>query len=198
MSILIPWNRIAGLTIRPQLFSGDQEGSLGGASLPIPRLGDRFAVDVTTTQLRQDAESRHLIARLFQASTLDARISLNAPNAGSSLGARGAVVDGVNQSGSTLKVRGMTPRTALLYGNFFHIAHAGSLYLYMVAAQVIADGLGSATVPIWPMLRFLTTDGDPCEFENPMIAGKLTGFDKGASFSRNSTSPIQFSISERA
>ncbi len=198
MSVLLSWSRIATLTIRPQLFSGDQEGSLGGPTLPVPRMGDRFAVDLTTTQLGQDAESRQFVAKLFQATTLDARIPLCAPNAGAIFGARGAIVDGAGQSGSSVAVRGMRPWTELLAGNFFHIGHADTFFIYMIAGRIMADGAGKALVPIWPMLRFLTVDGETCEFEEPVIAGKLTGFDKGASFSKNRTDPIQFSISERA
>ncbi len=86
MSVFIPWYRIADLAIRPRLFSGNQEGVLGGEDLPIPRMGDRFAVDIVTSQLRQDAASRDLIGLLMEATTADARIELRLPNAPRPLG----------------------------------------------------------------------------------------------------------------
>lgn len=196
MSIEIPLARIKDIQIRPLNFSGTQEGTLGGPSLAIPRLGDRFAVDITTTQLRQDAESRLLIAALFQATTDDARIRLRQPNRRS----KGfpAVVDGNGQSGRTLNVRGLPGRAAFDQGEFFSIVHSGQRYVYMTAGAVIAGADGRVALPIWPMLRTLTIDASTCEFIAPYIEGQLVGFDKGAGFEKNRTKPLTFSIVERA
>ncbi len=196
MSVLIPWVRIADLTIRPRLFSGNQEGVLGGEDLPIPRLGDRFAVDVVTAQLRQDAQSRELIALLMEATTADARIELRLPNRPKPIGS-GIVVDGAGQAGSTLNVRGAYRQTEFVHGRFFSIVHAGIHHVHMVRGRVVAGADGRAAVPIWPMLRFITTDADKCAFDQPMIEGQLVGFDKGAGFERNRTKPLTFSIQER-
>jgi hypothetical protein len=196
LSVFIPWTRIADLQVRPRLFSGNQEGVLGGADLQIPRMGDRFVVDVSTSQLRQDAESRLLIAALMEATTADARIELRMPNA-SPLAISDGLVSGAGQAGTTLMVRDLEANTAIPRGNFFSIMHGGVHYLHMVRVQAVADQYGNASVPIWPMLRFLTTDGDACHFVVPMIEGQLVGFDKGAGFERNRTKPLSFSIQER-
>ena len=196
MSVSISCTRIAGLDIRPRLFSGNQEGVLGGADLPIPRMGDRFAVDVLTAQLRQDAESRLLIAMLMEATTADARIELRLPNAPRPIGG-GIVADGAGQLGSTLMLRGAFRQTAFLHGRFFSIVHAGIHHVHMVREQVIADASGRVALPIWPMLRFQTADGDACHFDRPMIEGQLIGFDKGAGFERTRTKPLSFTIQER-
>lgn len=196
MSVEIPLTRIKDIQIRPVNFSGTQEGTLGGPSLPIPRVGDRFAVDVTTTQLRQDAESRQLIAALFQATTDDARIRIIQPNRRP--GGFGAIVNGSGQSGRALSVRGLPANAAFETGEFFSIIHNLQRYVYMTAGRAIAGGDGRATVPIWPMLRALTIDTSTCEFVAPYIEGQLVGFDKGAGFERNRTKPLTFSIVERA
>ena len=196
MSVLIPWNRIADLQIRPRLFSGNQEGTLGGADLQIARLGDRFAVDVSTSQLRQDPESRLLIASLMEATTADARIELRLPNRPKAIGS-GIVVDGAGQTGSTLKLRGLFPYTELVHGRFFSVVHGGVHFVYMARDRMVADANGKAALPIWPMLRFITVDGEQAAFDQPMIEGQLTGFDKGAGFERNRTKPMSFSIQER-
>jgi hypothetical protein len=188
--------RVADLIIRPRLFSGNQEGVLGGEDLPVPRLGDRFAVDVATSQLRQDAQSRQLIAALMEATTADARIRLRMPNAPTVVVGNG-MIDGSGQTGSALAVRGMIPNGALSWGMFFSIVHAGVHRVHMVRSQVIADGAGRALVPIWPMLRFISSDGDVCHFVDPQIEGQLIGFDKGAGFERNRTKPLAFTIQER-
>jgi hypothetical protein len=196
VSVELPWIRIAGLAIRPRLYSGNQEGALGGADLQIPRLGDRFAVDVETSQLRQDAESRLLIAALMEATTADARIALRLPNAPKPIGS-GIVVAGAGQTGSTINVRGLYSGREVARGRFFSIIHAGVHFVYMVRAGVVAAQNGTAAVPIWPMLRFITVDGETCAFDHPMIEGKLVGFDKGAAFEKNRTKPLAFSIEER-
>ncbi len=197
MSILIPWTRIADLTIRPRLFSGNQEGVLGGEDLPTPRMGDRFAVDFITTQLRQDAESRLFIAALFEATTADARISLRLPNSKVMPGLAGAIVDGAGQAGSTINLRGLTPGATVRRGGFFSILHAGVHRVYMPRTEAMADAAGKMALPIWPMLRFLTADGDVCHFDDPMIEGQLIGLDKGAGFERNRTKPLTFTVQER-
>lgn len=196
MSIVLPWARIADIAIRPRLFSGNQAGALGGADLPIPRLGDRFAVDVETTQLRQDAESRLLVAALMEASTADARIELRLPNRPAPIGGA-IVVDGAGQAGSTLAIRGVPASAILMRGQFFSIVHAGVHFVHMVQADVRASGAGRAAVPIWPMLRFLTIDGEACAFDQPYIEGQLVGFDRGAGFQKSRTKPFAFSIQER-
>lgn len=196
MSVFIPWTRINDLTIRPRLFSGNQEGSLGGADLQIPRMGDRFVVDVSTSQLRQDLESRHLIALLMEATTADARIELRMPNRPKPIGS-GIVVDGAGQTGSTLNVRGLFRQTEIVHGRFFSVVHGGVHFVYMTRGRVVADANGKAAVPVWPMLRFITVDGEDALFDQPMIEGQLVGFDKGAGFERNRTKPLAFSIQER-
>lgn len=196
MSVFLPWTRINDLTIRPRLFSGNQEGVLGGADLSIPRMGDRFAVDVSTSQLRQDEQSRHLVALLMEATTADARIELRLPNRPTPIGS-GIVVDGAGQAGSTLNLRGLYRQARIVHGRFFSVIHGGVHFVYMTRGSVIADANGKAAVPIWPMLRFITVDGEEAAFDRPMIEGQLVGFDKGAGFERNRTKPLAFSIQER-
>jgi hypothetical protein len=201
MPVEIPHLRIRSFALRPRLFSGEQEGALGGPDLPIPRAGDRFAADVETTQFRHDEEGRLMTAALFEASNSSAIMRIVQPNKsrGSSPGTS-VVVDGTDQGGMTLSLRGLQRGAALTRGNFFSIVHGGRHYVHMIAGvgQMLAPDTGRVALPIWPMLRFLTLDGEPAEFVAPMIEGKLLGFDKGALFRRAKTDPLSFSIQERA
>ncbi|MCG7350013.1 hypothetical protein [Sphingomonas sp. ACRSK] len=199
-AIEIPHLRIKSFALRPRLFSGEQEGALGGPDLPIPRPGDRFAVDVATTQFRNESEGRRMVAALFEASNGSAIMRIVQPNKKRLIVGKGVMVDGTDQGGMTLSLRGLVPGAALTRGNFFSIVHGGQRYVHMIAGtgSAIADDAGRIALPIWPMLRFLTIDGEPAEFDAPMIEGKLLGFDKGASFVRAKTEPLSFSIQERA
>jgi hypothetical protein len=161
-------------------------------------MGDRFAIDIATDQMLRNAASRVLIAALIQATTDDAIVPLSLVNASRAYAA-GGVVDGAGQSGSVLNVRARVADETLARGDFFSIAHGGRRYVHMITADTIVGSDGEAALPIWPMLRFITVDGEACEFAQPYIEGRLLGFDaKGASFSRIRVDPLQFSIVERA
>ncbi|MDQ2764756.1 MAG: hypothetical protein M3Y22_15165 [Pseudomonadota bacterium] len=199
MSVAIPLSRIASRAIRPRLFSGNQEGVLGGIDLQIPRLGDRFAVDIGTTQLRQDAEARMLIGALTEATTDDARIWLPQYDLGrGSMAGSAAVIDGAGQTGSVLNLRSVQRGAAILKYQYLTIVHGGVGFVYMARGQVIAGVDGKLALPIWPMLRFITVDGERAMIDTPYIEGRLVGFDAGATFARNRVEPLKFSIEERA
>ncbi len=200
MSIEIVSPRLASASApRPVLFSGNQEGSLGGPTLPVPRLGDRFAVDLRTTQLRQDRDSRLLIADLIEATTADAKFALQQYNLDRRSAQSVPAVNGAGQTGSTLSVRSVFPGTALVRGQFISIVHASRHYLHMVTQQVVAPANGIVAISLWPMLRFITVDSEPVAITRPMIEGQLVGFEgKGATFVKNRVDPLEFSIVERA
>jgi hypothetical protein len=200
MPVEIPHIRIRSFALRPRLFSGEQEGALGGPDLPIPRPGDRFAVDVATTQFRNDAEGRLMTAALFEASNSSGIMRIVQPNRSGRSPGYAVAVDGTDQGGMTLSLRGLQVGAPLTRGDFFSIVHGGQRYVHMIACagQLVVPVSGRVALPIWPMLRFLTVDGEAAEFVTPMIEGRLLGFDKGASFVRAKTEPLSFSIQERA
>lgn len=199
MSVMLPLARIASRAIRPRLFSGNQEGALGGIDLLIPRLGDRFAVDVATAQLRQDAATRLLIAALTEASTDDARIPLPQYDLGrQSMTGAAVVVDGAGQTGLMLRLRGVQRSAVVVRGQYLTLVHGGVGFLHMARAQAIATADGKLELPIWPMLRFITVDGERASIDAPFIEGRLVGFDSGATFSGNRVEPLKFAIEERA
>jgi hypothetical protein len=196
VSVELRWDRISSLGLRIVRASATQEGVLGGPDLDTPRMGDRFAADLGTTRLKQDSQSRLLIADLLEGLSLDVRTALRMPTRSRLLG--GALVDGNGQVGSLLKVRSLQPGSGPARGDFFSIVHDGRHYVHMATAQVIAGADGKATIPILPMLRFITADGERVALDAPMIEGRLVGFDqRGAQFTRNRTEPLSFSIVER-
>lgn len=200
MSILIPTYRVVNASApRPVLFSGNQEGSLGGPSLRIPRMGDRFAIDVETGRIPNDDTGRRFVAALTQATTDDARFAFLQPNLVNPATAGTIVADSTGQGGTQLVIKGGVPGALIAWGRFFSIVHQGRRYVHMLTSDSIIDGGGRAALQIWPMLRFLSVDGQAVEIDAPVIEGQLIGFDaKGATFQRNYTNPISFTIQERA
>lgn len=197
MSVSIPRFRIASVQLRPVLFSGEQEGSLGGPSLPIPRMGDRWAADIETTQLRFDDAGRDLVAALTQALSDDALIAIDQPNRPAGLVLRDGLVSGNNVGGTSLPVRGVSAGMTCPRGIYLSVVHGGRRYVHMTTAAAIATAGGVINLPIWPMLRFLTVDGSIVELVAPKIEGKLSGF-AGAKWVRNRIDPVSMTIGERA
>lgn len=197
MSVVIPRLRVASTQLRPVLFSGEQEGSLGGPTLPIPRMGDRWAVDIETAQLRFDDAGRDLVAALTQALSDDALIEIGQPNRPGGLILSDGLVSGSNVGGTSLPVRGVTGGMTCPRGLYLSIVHGGRRYVHMTTAAAVASAGGAISLPVWPMLRFLTVDGAAVELIAPKIEGKLSGFN-GAKWVRNRTDPLSLTISERA
>lgn len=197
MSVIIPSLRVRSFALVPRLFSGEQEGALGGPDLPIARMGDRWSANVATAQLRQDAASSALVAALTVATTDGARMAISQPHV-PQLPASAPVVDGVNQAGSAIAIRGVPANTLFQVERYISILHLGVHHVHMVTAAVTTPTTGRVTLSIWPMLRFLTLDGERVHISDPMIEGRLVGFDAGAAFVRNRREPVGFSIVERS
>lgn len=199
MAIDIPWVRINRFALRPRLFSSEQEGALGGPDLPNPRVGDRWMVDVSTATLIRNTECTGLLTSLMRASTDSARMEVRAYDIPAPGTGNGAVVNGAGQTGSTLAVRGMSAGGVVRYGQPLSINHLGVHFLYIAVpgTPMTVPAGGQMSIPIWPMLRFITVDGERCHIDDPQIEGALVGFDKGRSFVRDKMEPVSFTIRER-
>lgn len=193
----IPWYRIRKFGLRPMPVASEQTGALGGPDIDQPRMGDRYAVDVATAGLTLDAQGRQLVAAMTEAISAGATMRVRLPNVPVGIESNaGSVVDGSGQLGSSVRLRGLVAGTTIVRWQPITIEHAGVAFLHTAAAQVGVAGDGTVTVPIWPMLRFATVDGERVLVASPRIEGKLVGF-KGASFERHRMEPLEFSIVER-
>lgn len=195
MSVFIPRTRVRSLTMRPRLFSGEQEGTLGGADLPVPRMGDRWIAEINTAQLRFDDAGRDLVAALTQALTQDGIISIGQPNLAAPI-ATDALTNGANQGGTSFAIRAAIPGATIPRSAYLSVIHGGRRHVHLTTATVTVSAQGQATLSVWPMLRFLTVDGSTVELIDPKIEGRLTGF-AGATWVRNRVDPLTFSVSER-
>lgn len=162
-------------------------------------MGDRFALDVQTSQLPNDDTARRFIAALTQATTLDARMVFLQPNVPTGALFGNTVVDGSGQGGTQLVIRGGTPARPIAVGRFVSVVHEERRYVHMITSDTGIDGNGRAALKLWPMLRFYSVDGEAVEMDTPSIEGQLIGFDaRGVTFERNRANPVSFTIQERA
>jgi hypothetical protein len=155
-------------------FGGVQTPPGGGASQKLNRLGDRYAIDITTPRLKPEPDGRIWVQRLQRAMKRGAIYPF--PQPGLIIGNPGSpVVDGAGQAGSLLALRGFAPGYTVREGQYFSIIHGGRRYLHSAAVQTTANGAGTMTLSITPMLRIAPADGATCEFAEPMIEGFLGG-----------------------
>lgn len=82
------------------------------------------------------------------------------------------VVDGAEQTGDTLAVRGFTPNYVAKESFWLTIVDASDrAYLHSVETTVVADGSGEATLQIEPPLRADFADGATIEMGKPFMHG---------------------------
>ena len=65
------------------------------------------------------------------------------------------VVDGSNQEGRVLNIRGLGANKQLKNGDRFQIGNR----LYRITADVMTNGLGKVALPTWPSIREIPADG---------------------------------------
>jgi hypothetical protein len=196
MSILLPSDPMPNTAVAELLsWGGVLTPPLGGASLRINRLGDRFRITITLPPRISGDILRVYLARLRRALTQGALMAF--PQPGLVIGNPGApVVNGSGQIGSTIKLRGFVPQYVVREGQFFSIIHNGRRYLHAASADMQASNSGTMDLPIDPLLRILLADGDVCEFAQPMIEGFLSGDSLAWTYTRAKTTPPTFTITE--
>lgn len=196
MSILLPASPqpTDGTTPAYLDYGGILRPILGGALQKLLRLGDRFAIDVVMPTMPTEELGRVWVSRLIQAQRQGA--IMRWPQLGFDIGAPGSpVVNGANQSGSTLVMRGFSAAYRVREGQFFSVIHGGRRYLIMATSDVLVGGNGLASVPILPMLRFRPGDGALIE-PTPMIEGLLEGDSREWTLNAAMTVGLNFRITE--
>lgn len=163
-------------TAKPRLldWGGRLVPILGGPVQSPIRLGTRFSLEFTLPPMPSDPDGRLWAARLAQAKLS----GVIAPfiQDGFTPGSPGTpMIDGAGQSGMSIAIRGGQPGYRFREGQFFSLVHGGRRYLHMVTGRVDVASDGRAILPILPMLRVLTSDGDTLEVATPKIQGSLVG-----------------------
>ncbi len=196
-AILLPTRPLPQSAVpKPIDYGAWQEPARGGPITRLDQLGSRFAMDVTIPRLRPEPDGRIWVARLVKA--IGGIVEMAFPQVGFDPIAPGsAVVDGADQSGMTIVLRGMTPNYPVREGQFFNLINGDQTkYLYMAAANTIVDNSGGVELPIWPMIRAPLPDGSATNFGRPVIQGRLSGNENGWTLQRAGMSGLQFTITE--
>lgn len=183
-----------GADLAVQDFGTVLTPALGGPVQRVNRMGNRFRGSFTLPPMTTKT------ARAWQAALVQGvgeGVRMPYPLLDFDPGVPGTVlVDTSGQAGMSLKVKGATPGYAFRTGQVFSILTGGKHHLYMVAAEVIADASGDATLPLPIMLRRQHLDGDACYFAEPMIEGFVSPDAAAWSMSIDHLIGMQFDIVE--
>lgn len=175
-SILLPDSPgLSGAKIRLLDWGGKLTPWGPGITQTLLRLGTRSGVEYKLPRMRSDPDGRIWGMKLREGKLSGVLVPFIQD--GFRVGAPGqsVAVDGAGQSGSILVIRGLTSGYGIRYGQAFSLIHEGRRYLQFARAPARADAAGKVTLPIFPMLRVIPSNGDVLEFAKPMIEGSLSG-----------------------
>jgi hypothetical protein len=185
---------------QPIVVGGWQSPPANAEDQWVERIGTRMSMVLTTPNLRPEPTGRYWTAALLDALDSGALVQCRFPQPGLRIGAPGyaITVDGADQAGSVLNLKGFTPGYAIRRRQFFHIERGDLTYIHRATANLIVGADGKASVPIAPMLRFTPDDGTKCEFGAPVITGRVSGDAKGWTMVIARVQGLTFTISEIA
>ncbi len=180
---------------KPLDYGGWQEPIAGGVTTRLDRLGNRFSIDVTMPRMRPEPTGRIWVSALLKSVGSLAQIVF--PQPGLDIGSPGPVaVNGAAQAGSSIVLKNFAAGYTIRDGQFFNLTDGISYHLHAGQADVVADGSGNATIPIWPMLRSSPVADSRSEWTTPSITGRLTGNENGWTLERAGTRGLQSTITE--
>ena len=152
---------------------GVMRSPLGTAALRVDRPGSHYKVALSFPPY-QDRQASILISRLVRAQREGLRVEYPLAEPQPVFGA--PVVDGADQAGSSLSLRGLQSGTAIREGWWLSIVQTGGQrYLHNVAASAIVDAEGKVALALSEMLRDSFPDGASVEIARPMIEGLTEG-----------------------
>lgn len=177
-------------------FGGMMPSALGGSTSRFGRMGDRYAAQVSTPQMRVEPEGRRWAALLLRARKEGGIVRIHQPDF--QVGAPGnPVVATATTSGRKIALSGFTPGYSVRAGQWLNLIIDGQRYADQTEEAVIADASGAATITIQNLIRAPLTAGVKVDFVRPCIEGWIEGdFSIGRDLTR--TTSFSFTISEKA
>lgn len=155
------------VTARPVSARNDLRPAFGGSTQRLLRKGTKYALDVVMPPMPYTT-AMDWIDLDDETET----VVLKVPQPGLDIGSPGAPqVNGANQTGSTLAIKGLTPGYVIRKGQFLSIMTGGQRFLYRAKAAATANGSALATVTLQTLLRYPPANNDTVEIAEPRIEG---------------------------
>jgi hypothetical protein len=172
---------IASITITAQNAVAISQSPFTYAQQVIKHRGERWSASISLPpMLRVDAEP--WVAFLLALGGPMRKFYLGDPNCkvpqGSAKTTAGTpVVNGADQTGASLNVRGLPTSVTgyLKAGDYIQLGASATATLHKVLMDVNTDSSGTATLEIWPALRSATIDGATIVLNNTVGRFRLSG-----------------------
>lgn len=169
MPLILPtWPGPSSMTPRP-IFTRNETRPASGAG-PVGRNlrpGTRWAWDIELPAMSY-VESLAWDDLLSE----DDTVVMEILQPGLVIGAPGSpLINGANQSGRTLNLKGLTPGYAFRKGQWLSMIQNGQRFAYKSSAAATADGSGNMALPLRTMLRVPTLNNAVVEIAQPMVEG---------------------------
>ncbi|MGB3846037.1 MAG: hypothetical protein WA940_09225 [Sphingopyxis sp.] len=185
---VVPNNMIPALIDR-----GGYQGEV--VLLRVDRPGNRYRIAVSLPPIENEGLGRVAVSRLLQGKTEGMRIEYQL--CGVDQGSPGLPrVDGGDQSGRNLMIKGCRLGYAVSEGFWLSIETDGQHYLYNVAEPAATNETGKMTLKLTPPLRKQPADNDVVHLARPMIEGAVRGEEASWEMSLAHHVGIQFEIEE--
>lgn len=162
------------ISVREISGARDMQPTTGGQSQRQDRVGTKHAIMFDIPVLRYAWCGAGLAADLAVGRTGDG-VSIVIPEPGIPYVNYGAApkVDGAGQLGSFINVKDLTIGATIKKGKWFNLVVNGRIYAYFTTEQVVVDGAGKATLPLYPMIRRSAAANSSFILAEPRIQGLI-------------------------
>lgn len=187
------------LTAEAQFLPRDvEQRSLSGPTDIFPRLGGRFAIQVTAGPFYAD-EARELLALVMAAKYGGTGLRMRYPLQWSQSGGGATLVNGgVGSSTRTLPIKGGTPGFVIRRGWFLSVQDAdGQHFFHSVADNAVVANDGTANVFVTPELKRPFPNNTVVNVAVPRIQGLVTSAQIVWPISGDMVAPVVFTLEER-
>lgn len=141
--------------------------------------GKRWRAAVTLPPMKQE-EAEVYLSALISLNGMEGSFLMGDPTRINSMGSASTtagtpVVDGANQTGNSLNIKGL-PASATGYlkiGDYIQLGSGSASRLYKVLEQVDSDSAGKATLTLWPNIRSVTLDNEAVTVNNCRAVWRL-------------------------
>lgn len=175
--LLLPSNCIARATLKAANVVGVSRSPFTGSQQVQRHQGQWWAADIELPPLVGHDLSAPWLAFLLSLRGQYGTFLMGDPGKPQPRGvATGApVVDGANQSGEQLTVRGFTANVTgiLKAGDYIQLGSGGSARLHTVLMDANSDSTGRVTLAVWPRLRTSPANGSAVVVRNPVGLWRL-------------------------
>ena len=196
---MIVWSSVGAVASVTPTFvdnGGTIRGATNAAGLRVDRLGSHYRAAITIGIGTANGRAA-LISDLVRAKQEGLRLPY--PLMGVDQGAPGTpVMDGANQAGRVINLRGLTPGYVAAKGYWLSIVDAaGQHYLHNVHVGGTVAGDGKVTITLAEHLRVPFANGATVKLATPMIEGEISGNEQSWQLQRgNRVIGIGFTIEE--